>query len=54
VIVRVGPPFRLADELPTGLDRKAATPLATRVIMGRIADLLPPAQRGRYADPAPD
>jgi 1-acyl-sn-glycerol-3-phosphate acyltransferase len=54
VMVRVGPPFRLEDELPAGLDRKAATPLATRAIMGRIADLLPPGQRGRYAETAPD
>lgn len=51
VTVRVGEPFRLADELPDGLDRKAATPLATDLIMRRIAALLPPEQRGRYGDP---
>lgn len=50
VTVRVGSPFRLADELPAGLDRKAATPLATELIMRRIAALVPPAQRGRYRD----
>lgn len=50
VTVRVGPPFRLADELPPGLDRRAATPLATDLIMRRIAALLPPEQRGAYAD----
>ena len=50
VTVRVGLPFRLADELPAGLERKAATPAATELIMRRIAALLPPAQRGRYGD----
>ena len=49
VTVRVGTPFRLADELPAGLDRKAATPLATDLIMHRIAALLPERQRGSYA-----
>jgi 1-acyl-sn-glycerol-3-phosphate acyltransferase len=53
VTVRVGTPFRLADELPAGLDRKAATPLATDLIMRRIAALLPASQRGRYGDPPP-
>ena len=41
VTVRVGSPFRLADELPAGLDRRAATPLATDLIMRRIAALVP-------------
>ncbi|MEX1172703.1 MAG: lysophospholipid acyltransferase family protein [Chloroflexota bacterium] len=50
VTVRVGSPFRLADELPAGLDRKAATPAATDLIMRRIAALLPPGQRGPYGD----
>ena len=49
VTVRVGTPFRLADELPEGLDRKRATPLATDLIMHRIAALLPERQRGSYA-----
>ena len=48
VIARVGAPFRLADELPAGTDRKAAKGLATDLIMRRIAALLPPSQRGRY------
>jgi 1-acyl-sn-glycerol-3-phosphate acyltransferase len=52
VTVRVGAPFRVADELPPGLDRKAATPLATDLIMRRIAELLPPEQRGVYGEPA--
>jgi 1-acyl-sn-glycerol-3-phosphate acyltransferase len=50
VTVRVGSPFRLAVELPAGLDRRAATPLATNLIMRRIAALVPPAQRGVYGD----
>jgi 1-acyl-sn-glycerol-3-phosphate acyltransferase len=52
VTVRVGSPFRLAEELPAGLDRKTATPAATDLIMRRIAALLPPSQRGRYGDSA--
>ena len=54
VTVCVGPPFRLAEELPADLDRKTATPMATDLIMRRIAALLPAAQRGAYAEPAPD
>jgi 1-acyl-sn-glycerol-3-phosphate acyltransferase len=49
VTVRVGTAFRVSELLPTGLDRRAATPLATELIMRRIADLLPPSQRGHYA-----
>jgi 1-acyl-sn-glycerol-3-phosphate acyltransferase len=52
VHVRVGRPFRPADELPPGTDRKTGKGLATRLIMERIAGLLPPAQRGVYAAPA--
>ncbi|MEO5885311.1 MAG: lysophospholipid acyltransferase family protein, partial [Candidatus Limnocylindrales bacterium] len=52
VVARVGTPFRLADELPPGTDRKAAKGLATDLIMRRIAGLLPPAQRGRYGTEA--
>jgi len=51
VTVRIGAPFRLEDELPQGLDRKAAKALATERIMRHIAALLPPAQRGRYGTP---
>jgi 1-acyl-sn-glycerol-3-phosphate acyltransferase len=53
VTVRVGTPFRLAEELPEGTDRKAAKGLATDVIMRRIAALLPAAQRGPYGDIRP-
>jgi 1-acyl-sn-glycerol-3-phosphate acyltransferase len=48
VEMRVGEPFRLADVLPPELDRKAAKVAATELIMGRIASLLPPRQRGVY------
>ena len=52
VTIRVGAPFRPADELPPGTDRRTAKPLVTRMIMERIAALLPPAQRGAYGEPA--
>lgn len=48
VTVRVGSPFRVADGLSEGTDRKAVRSLATDLIMGRIAALLPVRQRGRY------
>jgi 1-acyl-sn-glycerol-3-phosphate acyltransferase len=54
VTVRVGPPFRLADELPADLDRRAAKSAATDLIMRRIAALLPERQRGRYGTIAPE
>lgn len=50
VTVRIGTPFRLSDVLPEGTDRRAAKGLATTHIMRRIAALLPPEQRGPYAD----
>jgi 1-acyl-sn-glycerol-3-phosphate acyltransferase len=46
--MRVGRPFRLADELPRGLDRKTAKTVATEVIMRRIAAELSPRHRGVY------
>ena len=49
VRVRVGKPFRLADELPPDLSRKEAKTQATDLIMRRIAALLPERQRGPYA-----
>ena len=48
VTVRVGAPFRPADELPPGTPRSAAKGLVTKQIMLRIAALLPPTQRGPY------
>jgi len=48
VTVRVGKPFRLAEELPLDLSRKDAKSQATDLIMRRIAALLPERQRGPY------
>jgi 1-acyl-sn-glycerol-3-phosphate acyltransferase len=51
VAVRVGRPFRPAEELPPGTARRAAKSLVTTMIMTRIAALLPVRQRGVYGDP---
>jgi 1-acyl-sn-glycerol-3-phosphate acyltransferase len=48
--MRIGLAFRLADELPAGLDRKSAKTAATDLIMRRIAALLDPRHRGPYGD----
>jgi 1-acyl-sn-glycerol-3-phosphate acyltransferase len=48
VTVRVGRPFRPADELPPGMPRSESKRRTTDLIMRRIADLLPPRQRGAY------
>ena len=47
--LHVGRPFTL-DEVTRGLGRREAQAAATDEIMGRIAGLLPPRQRGAYAD----
>jgi cytidylate kinase len=47
--MRIGKPFRLADELPAGIDRRAAKAAATQLIMHRIAQQLDPRHRGAYA-----
>lgn len=51
VTVRWGTPFRVQDEIPglAAMSRKEANAAATRLIMTRIAALLPPRQRGVYA-----
>jgi 1-acyl-sn-glycerol-3-phosphate acyltransferase len=52
VMVRYGTPFSVAEALEAaGLPTKGrqATEAATRLIMTRIAELLPPRQRGVYA-----
>ena len=51
ITFRIGEPFRVADVLPAGIDRKAAKALATQAIMTRIAALLEPRHRGVYAEP---
>ncbi len=53
VTVRVGVPFRAGDVVPEGTDRRAAKAIVTTAIMGRIAGLLEPRQRGFYADAVP-
>jgi CMP/dCMP kinase len=51
VTVRWGKPFRVQDDVPgiAEMPRKQANAAATRLIMTRIAELLPPRQRGVYA-----
>ncbi|HUQ43710.1 MAG TPA: (d)CMP kinase [Candidatus Limnocylindria bacterium] len=52
VTVRYGAPFSLVDELTAlgqPLKGREATEAATRIVMTRIAALLPPRQRGVYA-----
>lgn len=46
--MRIGEPFRLADQLPADLDRKSARAAATDLIMRRIAALVDPRHRGPY------
>jgi cytidylate kinase len=56
VTVHYGRPFKIRDELErAGQPTKGrqATEAATRLIMTRIAALLPPRQRGVHADPGP-
>jgi cytidylate kinase len=50
ITVRYGRPFVVADELPESVkgNRREAKEAATRLIMSRIAELLPPRQRGIY------
>ena len=52
VVMRVGAPFTISAP-GAGAERRAAQVAATTEIMGRIAALLPPAQRGVYADAVP-
>ena len=57
VTVRYGAPFRVTDELAaagTPTKGRQATEAATRLLMTRIAALLPPRQRGVYAAPTLD
>ncbi len=49
ITVRFGEPFKAADMVPPTTDRRAAKTAATTAIMGRIAELLEPRQRGVYA-----
>ena len=51
VTVRWGKPFLVREEVPgiATMSRREANAAATRLIMTRIAELLPPRQRGVYA-----
>jgi CMP/dCMP kinase len=51
VTMRVGKPFRLGDEIDGPTTGRAAKTAATAVLMRRIAELLPPRQRGAYGSP---
>jgi 1-acyl-sn-glycerol-3-phosphate acyltransferase len=46
--VRVGEPFTIS--IPKGIDRRESLRLATVELMGHIAELLPPEQRGVYGE----
>lgn len=46
ITIRVGEPFRV--DAGTGRDRRASTEAATEEIMGRLAALVAPEQRGRW------
>jgi cytidylate kinase len=50
VTMRVGSPFRLGDQIGSATGRAAKT-AATAALMRRIAELLPPRQRGIYGSP---
>jgi cytidylate kinase len=55
ITMRVGSPFRLADEVAGTTASRAAKTAATTALMGRIAALLPARQRGIYgASPQPE
>ena len=51
VVMRIGEPFTISAA-GSGAERRAAQVAATTEIMGRIAALLPPGQRGAYATAA--
>lgn len=53
VTIRVGSPFRAADIVPAGADRRAAKAIVTTAIMEAIAALLPPSQRGPFGQATP-
>jgi 1-acyl-sn-glycerol-3-phosphate acyltransferase len=50
ITVRIGEPFTVADVVPADADRRTTKTLATRAIMGRIAELLDERHRGVYSD----
>ena len=54
VTARIGDSFSLADLVPPDTDRHALKTVATSILMHRIAALLPPDQRGVYAESVPE
>ena len=52
VTMRIGEPFRLADDIGGPGTGRAAKSAATTALMRRIAALLPARQRGQYGAPA--
>lgn len=53
VTARIGDPFLLGDLIPPGSDRRTMKTVASAILMHRIAELLPPEQRGVYAENGP-
>ncbi|MGZ6270297.1 MAG: (d)CMP kinase, partial [Candidatus Limnocylindrales bacterium] len=49
VVLRVGRPFSLGES-PHGSDHRKVMKAATQLLMRHIAELLPPSQRGAYAE----
>jgi hypothetical protein len=52
--MRIGEAFRLTDDPTSQVRGRAAKSAATARLMGRIAALLPPRQRGVYAGEVTD
>ena len=52
VTMRVGSPFRLGELIDGPTTGRAAKTAATAALMRRVAELLPPRQRGVYGSPA--
>jgi 1-acyl-sn-glycerol-3-phosphate acyltransferase len=53
VTAQIGEAFTLGDLVPADTDKRALKTVATTILMHRIADLLPPDQRGVYAETGP-
>ena len=51
IAMRVGDAFTLPPDITQNPDRRAAKTAATRLVMGRIAELLPSRHRGAYGRP---
>ncbi|MBW8011350.1 MAG: 1-acyl-sn-glycerol-3-phosphate acyltransferase [Chloroflexi bacterium] len=49
--VQIGKPFQLSKSISTGKERKRARQRNADLVMGKIAELLPPEYQGVYANP---